>query len=136
MTITLCQFECTAVPGLLLCKACHEPANSTSPPHRTFRRCWAGIPRPGTELMRLLRELKVQPKKGCPCNQRRWQMDEWGIDGCHANRATIIAWMQDGFDLAGLGEKLKAGALALAKGLPLTLDGLLDEAIRRAEAKA
>ena len=56
-----------------------------------------------------------------------------GVPMVAANhRAEIIAHLESQKDAASLTAKLKAGALALANGLPLTIGGLVDEAIARA----
>ena len=58
------------------------------------------------------------------------------IRGRRLHRQEIIDHLETQKDAAALTTKLKAGALALAAGLPASLEGLLMEAIRRADAKA
>lgn len=90
---------------------------------------------PGTELKKLFKTMGLKPKSSCQCDARAAKMDRNGIQWCRDNRDTILGWLAEGYDHAGWLEKLKAGALAVTHGLPLTLEGILDEAIRRAEAK-
>ena len=100
---------------------------------------------PGTELQQLLKTLGINPKPSCDCNGKAAQMDYWGVQGCLANRETIIGWMRAGQDKWGWTEKLRAAANAVTSGLALQLDwsdpfpSLIDQAIRQAalqEAKA
>jgi hypothetical protein len=57
-------------------------------------------------------------------------MNACGPSGCREHRAEIIRHLESQKD-ASLAEKLRAGALAMANGLPLTIGGLVDEAIKR-----
>lgn len=91
---------------------------------------------PGTELHKLIAELGITPTPTCPCEQMRLRMNAWGPAGCREHREEILAHMRTAYDEASVVTKLRAGVLALAKDLPLTLAGLLDEAIRRAENNA
>ena len=93
---------------------------------------------PGTELMKLLRDLGINPPKGCECKRRAAEMDAWGVEGCRQRRAEIVGWMREAWGQAGWGELLLAAARAAAGGLALRLDpfdvagSLIDEANRRA----
>jgi hypothetical protein len=90
---------------------------------------------PGRELHELLEQLGFNIG-GCNCQEWIDRMNRWGVDGCREHRAEIIAHLEEEKDSATLTEKLKAGVLAIANGLPLTIGGLVDEAIRRAEVRA
>lgn len=94
---------------------------------------------PGTELTKMLRGLGVNPAAGCDCKAKARKMDEWGIEGCKANRDLIVGWMREGVGRWGWSDRLKAAAMAVTSGLAFKLDvldpfpSLIDEAIRRAE---
>src|SRR5437879_2474819 len=60
-------------------------------------------PGPGTELMRLLSNLGLQPASGCDCAARAAQMNQWGVSGCREHRVEIVAWLDE--------QKRKAGWL-------------------------
>ncbi len=92
----------------------------------------AGI---GTELAALLKEYGITPHKSCGCEAFAARMDAWGLDGCDENRPAILKKLREGYDSAATLAKAKAGVIALAKGLPLTLEGMLEEATSRAIAK-
>ncbi len=86
---------------------------------------------PGKELHGLLTQLGFSIG-GCSCKSWIAKMNRWGVDGCRQNRQQIVDHLTSMKDAASLTEKLKAGALAVANGLPLTIGGLVDEAIERA----
>lgn len=94
---------------------------------------------PGTELMALLASLGIQSKPGCDCRWKAEAMDRWGVEGCRANRETIVGWLRKGQQRWGWAATLYAAARAVAGGVafrlnPLDVCGsLADEAIRRAE---
>lgn len=92
---------------------------------------------PGTELKHLLAELKITEKIGCGCNALIVEMNALGVEGCRLpeNRDRILAAMRGKLPEWGLVEKLRAGILAAWNGVPLSLEGLYDEAVRRAEAR-
>jgi hypothetical protein len=85
---------------------------------------------PGTELHKLLHAMGFTPG-GCNCDAWRDRMNTWGVDGCREHRQEIIDHLESMKDSATLKDKLRAGVLAVANGLPLTIPGLVDEAIRR-----
>lgn len=90
-------------------------------------------PGPGTHLALMLKTLGIEETTGCGCQSRVRQMDAWGCDGCREYREEIVGWLTEAAWAAKL-SAVKAAALAVANGLPLTIGGLIDEAIRRAEA--
>jgi hypothetical protein len=96
---------------------------------------------PGTELMAILKGMGITSTKSCDCNGKAIQMDKWGVAGCKENREKIIAWLVEGAPKWRWTDKLKAAALAVKTGLAFKLNwanpypDLVDEAIRRAEAK-
>jgi len=95
---------------------------------------------PGTELHNMLDKLgfRLDPKDlSCGCKSMIDKMNRWGAEGCKKenNRKEILEHLNKQKHLTPLGGKLKAGALAIKHGLPLTVEGLLDEAIKKADAK-
>lgn len=103
----------------------------------------AGPPPPpgvGTELRKLIASLGLP---AClPCQDRAYQMDEWGVEGCLANRGAVLAWLRGQHEKLGWAAKLKAATLAaLQPGLALKLaagdpaEVLFEEALARARAK-
>lgn len=102
---------------------------------------WAPDGGPGAELKAILSGLGINPGATCDCNSKAAQMNLWGVEGCKANRNTIVGWLKDGAPRWGWGDWVKAAANAVVSGLVLKLNpldpfpSLLDEAIRRAEIK-
>jgi len=90
---------------------------------------------PGTTLKSILSELGIKPTANCGCDAMVAKMNQWGADGCRLHREEILTHLHQAYNVSNILTKLKAGILALGQGLPLTLEGLLDEAIQRAEAK-
>lgn len=96
---------------------------------------------PGTELSRMLRKYEINPAAGCDCKAKARKMDEWGVEGCRKNMETIVGWMREGVGRWGWADRLKAAAAAVMDGTAFKLNpldpfpGLIEEAIRRAEAK-
>lgn len=90
---------------------------------------------PGTELKKLLLQMGIEQKPGCSCRRLMSQMNVWGIAGSReeSNRARTLADMRANKDKWGWGSYFKAGIIAIWSGLPLTLEGLYDEAVRLAE---
>jgi hypothetical protein len=93
---------------------------------------------PGSQLWRLLEQLGIQHQANCGCLDRAEQMNAWGVAGCRAARAEIVAWMEAGKDKYGWATVAKAAGLALVSGVASRLSltdpygSLVDEAIRRA----
>lgn len=94
---------------------------------------------PGTELRALLAELGLPNSKGCQCKSRQSKMNEWGLEGCRANRAEIEGWLRGEAKKVGWRHKLKAAALGVWHGIVVNpLDpapGLLDTALERWRSK-
>jgi hypothetical protein len=115
------------------------------PPAKINRNCKQRGP--GTHLASLLGALAIKPSK-CDgtCDEWRHQMDVWGADGCRQHRDEILSHLGDAYRTSSLATRVMAGmtavrlnALAMAglsDGSPLTISGLLDEAIRRADVPA
>jgi hypothetical protein len=98
------------------------------------------IGQPGTELMALIEEVGLKPTAKCKCPQRAQLMDRWGVQGCQVARPTIVGWLKEGFDEVSWREALAAGVRLIRQAewfRPWDPFGsLIDEAIRRAEARA
>jgi FkbM family methyltransferase len=90
---------------------------------------------PGTELHELFEALGIKPKASCACEARRRQMDLWGIEGCQLNRQSILDWLKESYAESTWGEAIAAGFWSVLQGTPKSLEGLFDEALRRAEHK-
>ena len=92
----------------------------------------------GTELTAVLKLLGLGESAGCSCKKWQRRMDAWGVAGCRERRAEIEDHLRGEAKKVGWARSLVAGAKAVAAGLVLNpLDpapGLLNEAIRRAEA--
>lgn len=91
---------------------------------------------PGAELRRLFREIGVTGKAGCNCKELAARMDAWGVNGCRARLSEIVAELKAKASKFGIGEWAAAGWSAAWQGKPLTLSGLVNLAIDRAEAAA
>lgn len=96
---------------------------------------------PGSELTDLIHSLGLKESSTCQCEKRKRQMNLWGVDGCRANRDTIISWLKEEYKKATPEQKRIAKRKAFKSGLWTKLwrdpvAGLVDEAIRQAEAKA
>lgn len=129
--------------------AAHEPTGfgmtvlSRDPADRPKRPIilWPPEGGPGTEMKAMLAGLGVNPGPTCDCNAKAIQMDLWGVEGCRANRNTIVGWLRDNAPRWGWADRVKAAANAVINGLAFKLNpldpfpGVLDEAIRRAEEK-
>ena len=89
----------------------------------------------------MLATLGINPAPACDCKGKANQMDAWGVEGCRERRDVIVDWMREGQGRWGWKDKLAAATKAVTSGLALKLDlldpfpSLIDEAIRRAEAR-
>jgi uncharacterized protein CbrC (UPF0167 family) len=98
-------------------------------------------PKPGTELKVILAELGIADAVGCGCASRVAEMDARGPVWCQEHRAEIVGWLKEAAASRGWVEKARAAARAVL-GLAFRPDprdvygSLVDEAVRRAEAKA
>lgn len=96
---------------------------------------------PGTELKALLASLGILTRPGCSCNAYAAAMDAWGPAESKRRREEIAGWLKAEAGKRGWLAKARAAAAAVATGLAFRLDAaapfesLVDEAIRRAEAK-
>lgn len=90
---------------------------------------------PGTELTALFAALGITEREGCNCKGIAAEMDREGVAGCRRKRDYFLAQLNENARLYSWWDKLKAGSLAVLSGAPLTLGGLFDEAVARAEQK-
>jgi hypothetical protein len=88
----------------------------------------------GDCFVAITRELGVKPASGCDCAKLRSEMNQLGPDKCRERKSGLVARLQRNAAKYGLGEWAAAGWSALWQGKPLTLSGLLDLAIQRAES--
>lgn len=95
---------------------------------------------PGTELKKLLDLMGLYAKASCGCSDRAVKMNQKGIAWCRENKQEIVDWLTGESKKASWGEKLVAGARAIANGIILNpadpLGSLVDLAIERAEKTA
>lgn len=123
--------DCDLSTGV--CPLCKKPGKPTV--HRNCPvKMGHPVGGPGTELNAIFKSLSVKPRNGCDCNRVMAWMDCIGPKGCRQRRCEILAKLEANYSLYSWADKIKAAAIALLKGLPLSLEGLLDEAIRRADA--
>ena len=61
-------------------------------------------------------------------------MNEWGPEGCRERRNEILEHLDEEFDAASLTTKAVALGMAIWKGIPLSLNGILELAITRTES--
>jgi hypothetical protein len=93
---------------------------------------------PGVELAKLIAMLGAKPRAHCHCDEMIGRMNAWGVAGCRAHRAEIVAHLAGAY--AGLTWEQVAVAVgqAVTSGLarrlnPLDVCGsLVDLAIERA----
>lgn len=96
---------------------------------------------PGTELKALLTSLGFKAPCGS-CSDKAAVMDAWGVKGCRENLHILVDWLKREQVKLGWLQTIKAGTKALTNGLVFALNpidpvpGLIEEAIRRAEAKS
>ncbi len=89
---------------------------------------------PGTALHRLIEQLGFTVDEGCGCAGMIANMDKWGPEGCRGEHLKeITERLEKKRSEASLIAKTKAAALALAKGLPLSIPELLELAIEQSE---
>lgn len=88
----------------------------------------------GDHLFDVLKEIGVKPASGCDCEKLRREMNQLGTDGCRERKSGLVMRLQRNAGKYGIGEWASAGWSALWQGKPLSLAGLLDLAIERAEA--
>lgn len=89
------------------------------------------VPGPGTELKKIFKTLGVPYCQAC--NDLAKKMNDWGVEGCKAHRAEIIADIESRAMKFNIMEWTKLGIKLAAAGLPLSIAGLVDEAIRRVD---
>ena len=94
---------------------------------------------PGTHLKTILSDLGIKKLIGCGCENKMWQMNVWGVDGCRQRFSTIRGWIATAQAKAGWATTITAAANAATSGLALQIDpldipgSLVRLAIERAE---
>lgn len=120
-----------------LCPDCGKRGKTTAK-----RNCAAKINRPvpttgpGTELEGLIKLLGKSINQSCECGRIRDWMNLWGVEGCRANLEFIVGHLESQKQLQSLWTLAAAAALAVRHGLPPSVRGLVEEAIKRAELPA
>ena len=87
----------------------------------------------GDVMTALIKEYGLAAKSSCSCKSWAGKMNEWGVAGCREHRAEIIAHLGEAYHAATWWDTFKAAGSAVYHSLPLTLGGMVDEAIRRTE---
>ena len=87
----------------------------------------------GDVMTALIREYGLAAKSTCSCKSWAGKMNEWGVAGCREHRAEIIAHLGEAYHAATWWDTFRAAGSAVYHSLPLTLGGMVDEAIRRTE---
>lgn len=102
----------------------------TRPPKKTTVQPQSG---PGTHLHAMLQQMGFRITETCSCRSHIAEMNRLGPDGCRAIKDQIVRWLSEAKETVGLTTYVSAGTKAAWNRLPLTVAGLVDEAIRRAE---
>ena len=91
---------------------------------------------PGSHLKMILEEMGIESKPNCSCRGLMTLMDQRGVAWVKRpeKKAFLLSEMRDNLENYGWSERLRAGIIAAWNNLPLSLEGLFDEAIRRCEA--
>ena len=109
-------------------------------------RIWPKGYGPGTELAKMLYDVGIKPPDNCGCKATMREMDELGVEGCRLNREVYIDRIKTNAEkwgwgklstmhtLAGVGVKSMLNGLAWKVNWLDPFPGLVDEAIKRAEA--
>jgi hypothetical protein len=109
-------------------------------------RIWPKGYGPGTELAKMLADVGIDPPANCGCKATMREMDELGVEGCRKNRQAYIDRIKQNAEkwgwgklstmhtLAGVGVKSMLNGLAWKVNWLDPFPGLVDEAIKRAEA--
>lgn len=121
----------------VLCGRCQTLTETPQQSGKPGRRAKWKPGGPGTELMAIFKKLGIKPhdQRACQCAARATQMDAWGVAGCRQHRGTILAWLEEAYRSATWSETIWAGAKSLITRGPLSLAGLLEQAIGNAERK-
>ena len=93
---------------------------------------------PGSEFASLAASIGIHEAAGCDCQTIKREMDLLGVYGCRGRREQLLAKLRHSAKQYGWWDRIKAGGNLLRTGqifqTGVTLEGLLDEAILRAEA--
>jgi len=93
-------------------------------------------PGPGRHLHWLIEELAIRPDNDCGCLDFAAQMDAWGVVGCRAHRAEIVARLKLAFKKIDWVQTMVAYRKLRQADWFRYLDpfgSIVDEAIRRAK---
>jgi hypothetical protein len=135
------------------CRKCGTTAWTRAPNEDTITVGGCGgrgkaIDGPGSELKALLQSLRVDTSASCQCEARAAQMNAWGPGVCRVRREEIVAWLKKSYAKTSWPSVIRSArsaafgrigislAIAYARGGTVGVLGwLVDEAVRRAEAK-
>ena len=83
----------------------------------------------------LLLTLGIARSASCACDCRATEMNKLGVDRIRKDKEIWLKYLTEAYHTTNWWQVTKAATIAVALGLPKTIEGLLDEALRRAEAK-
>lgn len=109
---------------------CDPPPKKEKPPEA------APAPQfgPGAELKAILNQMGAMKYDGCQCPAWVSKMNRWGVAGCKEHFDEIVAHLADERSKVEWRRLISMGRLAVIYGLPVTIRGLVKQAIARAEA--
>lgn len=109
-------------------------------------RIWPKGYGPGTELAKMLADVGIEPPANCSCKATMREMDELGVEGCREKKQVFVDRIKENAEkwgwgklstmhtLAGVGVKSMLSGLAWKVNWLDPFPGLVEEAIKRAEA--
>lgn len=84
---------------------------------------------PGTNLAILLQKCGITVNTGCGCEEWINKMNNWGVDGCYANRREIVERLSEQAKKLTTSQIMWTGILMMWHGIRPTIGELVDEAI-------
>ena len=89
---------------------------------------------PGTELKGIFTELGITETENCGCRKLMNQMNKWGKD-CILHTPSILRMLRENAVGAGWDKQMKTEWPEMWEQFDEVMRGLVEEAVRRAEAK-
>lgn len=87
---------------------------------------------PGNELALIFHSIRAGPL-GPNCNDTRQKMNAWGSEGCRTHRDKILTSIKAKYDRTPRLHRVMCGFHAVVRRYPLSIPGMVDLALRRAE---
>lgn len=119
----------------VVCDQCGKTRVTNLPVERIRHLCPKRKPGhgPGTHLALMINQMGIKAEGTCACFEKQVRMDYLGSAGCRREWNELYDHLRMAYKSADIATKAGALKRALHYGLPLTISGLLEEAIRRAE---